>query len=279
MSKHLHFTGEKNMKLFVSGLWVLGVLFSQALSAGTVFDVETVSDTGAKRQGAIYVQNGKLSMDSVQPGVAMTLMYHSEPERAILVDHLKQTYVLISAEEATRLARQVNAAKQTMDGLLKFLPAEQQKAMKEVLKGQGVPDLDAELPAIEVIARGEGELFKEKKTARYDISEDGVVANRLWIASWEQFPESEQLKSTLLSASKFVESIARELPAVASKYQGTLGSLEKMGGMPVQLERFRANSQREFSSQVTGVRSADVAEATFNPPKGYTLKELPKLPF
>ena len=279
MSKHLHFTGEKNMKLFVSGLWVLGVLFSQALSAGTVFDVETVSDTGAKRQGAIYVQNGKLSMDSVQPGVAMTLMYHSEPEQAILVDHLKQTYVLISAEEATRLARQVNAAKQTMDGLLKFLPAEQQKAMKEVLKGQGVPDLDAELPAIEVIARGEGELFKEKKTARYDISEDGVVANRLWIASWEQFPESEQLKSTLLSASKFVESIARELPAVASKYQGTLGSLEKMGGMPVQLERFRANSQREFSSQVTGVRSADVAEATFNPPKGYTLKELPKLPF
>ena len=279
MSKHLHFTGEKNMKLFVSGLWVLGVLFSQALSAGTVFDVETVSDTGAKRQGAIYVQNGKLSMDSVQPGVAMTLMYHSEPERAILVDHLKQTYVLISAEEATRLARQVNAAKQTMDGLLKFLPAEQQKAMKEVLKGQGVPDLDAELPAIEVIARGEGELFKEKKTARYDISEDGVVANRLWIASWEQFPESEQLKSTLLSASKFVESIARELPAVASKYQGTLGSLEKMGGMPVQLERFRANSQREFSSQVTGVRSADVAEAAFNPPKGYTLKELPKLPF
>ena len=61
MSKHLHFTGEKNMKLFVSGLWVLGVLFSQALSAGTVFDVETVSDTGAKRQGAIYVQNGKLT--------------------------------------------------------------------------------------------------------------------------------------------------------------------------------------------------------------------------
>jgi len=267
------------MRLPFIFLLFLFMLSSTAIHAGTLFNIQTVTASGEKRQGSIYAQNGKLSIDSVQPGSAMTLIYHSEPELVILIDHIKKSYFSVPAKEALQLAQKVKAAQSTIQALMRYLPAEQVATMKDALKKQGIPDLDTELPSIKIMRLKEGQKLQGKNTDRYHIFENDTVANRLWILNWKELPDADNLKSTLLSASNLMRSIASELPSIAGQYQSALLSLEKMDGMPVQFERLAVNNQQGFVSRVKEITVSDIPASTFSPPKDYRQRALPKLPF
>lgn len=251
-------------------------LFTSPSVAGVVFVIETqdhdVSPPRLERT-TVYAEGRSLKMDSSEDprGNSDTMIFRGDRREMIVVDHQRQSYMVIDKQFVTNMAGQLGQMTGQMKGMLDKVPADQRAAIEQMMKQRGQQTQQLARPQVQVINTG-----KQAKVYGYDcvlfvVTRDGHKVRDVWVTQWNNISGGSDLAATFESMSEFMLELTSAFPGGASApmQDNAFATIKQMGGFPVATREYRADGTVESESALRSAQSRRINLAEFQPPNGY----------
>ena len=268
------------------------LLLSPAAHAAVVYQVQTSypSDSEGKpsetTEMSVNKPNLKIGIAGASAGDADSgdAIFRGDRREMVIVDHEDRTYMLIDSAAAERMGGQVKGAVQGLQAELDKLDP-QQRAMVEQMMKKGIGGMA--LPGSEPPAKPTKEYRNTGERAdkagypcvKYEVVEDGVVVQELWVTEWDNVKGAAEGRAVFEDMASFYAEIMDafgESSGMGGSFMGGENALEsfaKLDGFPVVTRDFYAG-ELESETVLQSVTERDLDPDAFEPPKGYRLRTM-----
>jgi hypothetical protein len=257
---------------------------------GVIFEITTVDHT----RSPVVTDTARLQIEG--PDVAMDvsgagegggrMIFRGEAREMIVVDDAERSYMVMDEATLESLANQMSAAMAQMEQMLESLPPEQ-RAMIERMREQGMggmPGMEnmpgmGPAPEIEVRATGHSDTRAGYPVAEWEVSEDGVVARRLWITPWSEVDGGDEARAAMVGMVEFFDDFLDALPRMPGQdepmIRNPFRNIDMAEGLPVFTQELAPDGAVEQESTITAVERRTLGAETLQPPADYERRDIP----
>jgi len=265
----------------------LGLWPSQA-SAGWVID-QVVKATGTPQQVVIEDNRMKITTMGKDGKPANAAVIDAGAQTFTQIDYGEKQYISASTEEYARmiqgaqkaLAPKMAEVQQKMQEKMKNMPPEQRKLLEQKLNAQmgnlfQDPKDCPEPPKVELRKTEQQETIAGFKTVRYDLMSNGKIDAEIWVA--KEIAVGEDLDPQKMQ--QFTAEMTKLIPCGGGQGKnGPLGNdpVWKVAreGYPVRTVDHSSGKEAKPMVEVVKAEQKTVPATEFQPPTGFTRKELP----
>jgi len=245
--------------------------------AGTVIRMaaeERLPDRTINTDLVIYVDGDSLRLDAGESsqGDEGSLIYRSDSQELIAIDHTTREYVVLDRGSIMAMADQVSSALREAEMALEQLPPEQQEFARQMLRQQFGEVTEA--PAPRDFRKGAGEESVAGLSCEtYDILEQGARSRELCVADWSQVTGGDDIRPVIESMAGFFEDMRSAFSRDGFDLMGprsdVFSHMRDIEGFPVRSADFDdtggvTNEMRFKSSEIR-----DIDASLMRPPAGY----------
>ena len=263
---------------------LLGLMVAAPSFADSILEFQSTEfDQGQPIVGTVQIsssgKNTRLEIISVTSGEAGGMIFHSEQNEMIILDHSQGTYMLIDQARMNAMASQVGQAMTQMQEALAAMPPEQ-RAMAEQMMQQRFPAAPPEQPSETINDLGSHGEVAGIACRNYEVIRDGLKFRELCVSDWDDIHGGQETADALKGVAEFFESMRQAFSGaggmdVFDRQQELFGHMDELDGYPVLYRDFSASGALERQTILTGAREEELAPGFFQPPAGYSFQELP----
>jgi len=250
-------------------------------SAGVVFEIETkihgalpaqVGRTSIQAQGAFL----KLENSGGQRGDANAMVYHGERREMLVVDHQRQTYMLIDRQFVDRMLGQLSQASSQMQGMLENVPPAQRAMMEQMAKQQMSAGQTPAKANVQVLNSGQQATVYGYPCLLMKVTRDGQKVRDVWVTDWRNIAGASELTQSFNGLSTFFQEITSGLPMQSNTpiKENVFANLQALGGFPVATREYRADGSLLSESALRSATQQSINPAAFEPPTGYRAESM-----
>jgi len=293
----------------------LGVLTSLVIAvpaiAGVVLDMETKDLRDSKVATSQILAQGHMLKMTVMPakddkmGKRATVIFNGERREMMMIDEDSKTYFVLDEKTMSSMAGkmmeaqgQTDAAMEQMKEALANVPEEQramvEKMMKEraggkdggmaMGKGMGMPGAMPQAVPEELMKTGEKKTLNGYATTKYEVYQEKQKTREMWVTGWDKIEGGKEVAALFGEMADFykdmMDSFAKQSGmsgmAAAQMNDEMFDHLKEMDGVPVVTREF-AGGKAVSESTLRSSKRENLDAATFQPPKGYTLRTMESL--
>jgi len=257
---------------------LLALTGGSAALAGTVITMESRDIFGDQELAAdlvMYVDGGSLRLDAIDrdDGTEGSLIYLSDSEELIAIDHASREFVVLDRVAVQAMANQISSAMEQAEEALEELPPEQREFARQMLRQQLGEMTDKPTPRDVQPSDSKGSVAGIS-CEDYDVLENGSKTRELCVADWSQISGGDDIRYVIESMAGFFEDMRTAFSRDGFDLMGprsdVFSHMRDIDGFPVKSADFDesgiATNDMHFVSSVT----RDVDPALFAPPAGYT---------
>jgi len=259
-------------------LTLMALTCGHVAQAGTVITMESRDILGDEALAAdlvMYVDGGSLRLDAVDRdnGTEGSLIYLSDSEELIAIDHTSSEFVVLDRAAVQAMASQISSAMEQAEKALEELPAEQREFARQMLRQQLGQVTDTPTPR-DVRRSDATDSVAGIECEDYDVLESGMKTRELCVAAWSRIPGGDGVRPVIESMAGFFEDMRTAFSRDGFDLMGprsdVFSHMRDIDGFPVKSADFDksgiATNDMHFVSSVT----RDIDPALFAPPAGYT---------
>jgi len=224
--------------------------------------------------------NTRLEIISVTSSEAGGLIFHGDRNEMIILDHSQGNYLVIDQNQMQAIASQVSVAMTEMQESLATMPPEQRALAEQMIQGQQAAALAAPSPNIINDLNSHGTVAGIA-CRNYEVIRDGRKVRELCVSAWDDIEGGQETAAALKGVADFFEQMRQSFSGtgvmdVFDRQQELFGHMSELDGYPVLYRDFNASGSLVRETQLTAAAKQDVSPGYFNPPTGYTLRQLPQ---
>ncbi|MEO0604335.1 MAG: hypothetical protein AAF211_23065 [Myxococcota bacterium] len=276
-------------------LCVVAWAFTMPAWAGVVFEVEVKDHSGAKPATE--------AMQAVVEGRRLKMASSKAPDRALMAfDGTKRQMTVFDHDARTYTVLDEAALKQTMQGVSSALQGAVNEAMAELSPAERAqleammknnPALAGRIPGMAPAppsAKPKRELKRVGTRAshggypcvRYDLFEDGVRTQELWVTDWSNLKGASEVRAVFEDLTSFFAGLVEALPSMgpmsgALPMDDELAMMKDLKGFPVFAREFGRDGSLESETTLRSSKTQAVPASAFGPPAGYRRQEMPSM--
>ncbi|MEM6930868.1 MAG: hypothetical protein AAF602_28295, partial [Myxococcota bacterium] len=268
--------------------------FATPAWAGVVFEVEVKDHSGTKPTTE--------AMQAVVEGRRLKMASSKAPDRALMAfDGTKRQMTLFDHDARTYTVLDEAVLKQTMQGVSSAIEGAMSEAMDELSPAERAqfealmknnPALAGRLPGMAAppTAKPQRELRRVGTRAthggyacvRYDLLEDGVRTQELWVTDWSNLKGMGEVRAVFEDLTSFFAGIVEALPSTgpmsgALPMDDELAMMKDLRGFPVFAREFAPDGSLESETTLRSSKTQAVPSSAFGPPAGYRRQEMSKM--
>jgi len=256
---------------------LLALACSQAGLAGTVITMESrdiLGDEALTADLVMYVDGKSLRLDALDRdnGTEGSLIYLSDREELIAIDHASREFVVLDHDSVQAMAEQISSAMEQAEQALEELPPEQREFARQMLRQQ-LGEVTATPAPRDVRSTGSTDSVVGIACEKYDVLEGGSRTRELCVADWSRIAGGDGVRHVIESMAGFFEymrtAFSRDGFDLMGPRSDVFSHMRDINGFPVRAADFDksgiATNDMHFVSSVV----KDVDPALFAPPPGY----------
>lgn len=259
-------------------LALLGVISGVATAAlaGVVIVVETETLDGSAPTGTavVYVEPGKLRIDSTEGGGDATIIYtigdDGEPKFSV-IDRRENTIVHISRAEMDMMKERIEEARKTFDAQVESLPPEERERMEKAFERE-IGRLARRPVPIRYRKVSSGAKVAGWKCTHYEGYREDEKSEEVWAANIDEIGLGEAEIQMFRELASLFEGVGQDMPAFF-EFARARGEAGDVRGFPVMVVEY-ADGKRKEKSEVKSIRKEDFEEGFFDVPKGAKAKPM-----
>lgn len=259
----------------------LSLVVISPLSAGVVFEIETQDHDYSPAQlerTSVQAQGVLLKMESAQGqrGNADTVIYRGDRREMVVVDHTRQSYMVIDRQFVDTMVGQLGQAASQMPGMLDNVPPEQ-RAMFEQMAKQRLPAGQTQAkPIIQVSNTGQQSNVYGYPCTLFTVSRNGRKVRDVWVTNWNNINGAGNLAQSFASMSSFFQELTSALPAQANSplEDNVFATMKELGGFPVATREYREDGSLKSESALRSAKQLSINPAVFEAPQGYRAESM-----
>ena len=255
----------KNLKLISTLL--LTLMLSANLFAGGVIKIKSVmTDSGEISKNIIYVQDGKIRVESNDDGEKSIVIIDQQKGVMIMIDPSDESYMILTEKDFNRFIDQIKLQKEKM---LAQLPEEQREAMSKMFDQQMQQRKNE--PKIEYKKIG-NESFNGYDCEVYHGFKLDEKIDETWIASWEDMKLKDEYVKVFKGMEKFFQKMADSMGEYGQMMESDFDSEMFDKGFPVKTIEYEDGSPVSTET-IEEVEEKDIPSSLFEAPKNMTKKD------
>ncbi len=239
-------------------------------------DLLTYKEEG---KGAGYVRlhldSGRMKAELSENGqdVKGTMIFKTQGNEALILDHKRKEYVALTKEEMKKLAGTMNSAMEKMKAAMSKLPPGMQKMMKEKMGAMG----QGKKEPVQIKKAKSGEKVGQWTADRYEVSSGKKLVSRVWTAPIGKVgADPENFKSMKAMSEAFAE-IGSEIGKVLGGGGAEAAQIElmnKMEGFPVKSVSVDSKGKDGRAYLLESVQKKTFNDSEFAVPSGFKKKNI-----
>lgn len=242
---------------------------------GIEIRVEAIDYAGGKAQSQVNrmrLADQRLRIDPVEEG-DQTTIFRGERNDFMIVDHQRETFVLMDQDGIDQLVAQVRASMKELDQQMKALPDEQRRMLLAAMLEEEQRAADTRL-----VQTNRKETKNGFDCVLFEVRQRDELIREVWVASWDQLPRAEIVRGALEGMEDFFGRLDESLSAVTSAAGGfdagslaggsPFADLRKMQGFPIH-SRDYVEGELVSETIVQSVVEAEMAGTIFAAPVQY----------
>ena len=270
-------------KTFVAFPIAAALALTPAL-AGVVYEIEVTNHEQAppRTESMEAAVEGKNLKMEVLPGESDRgrgeMIFRGDRREMVVVDHDDKSYLVMDQESLDRIAGQVAGAMSQMQEALKNVPADQRRAIEEMMK-QRMPSAaqTPQRPRSELKKTGERGTHAGYPCVKYEVLRDGKKIRELWVTDWDNIEGGRDVVATFEDMADFFKELMDSIPDFGQG--GPAGDpvfehMREIGGFPVVTREFGDDGSLEDESTLRSARRSTLDPDAFEPPAGYKRRSM-----
>jgi len=269
---------------------LLSLFGTVSVSPGVAFRIETIHHgEGAAPPDTveILVEGPNVAIPSVgissddNDGSMIFRGDRGENGEMIAIDHNEQSYYVISEAMIDDVAAQMEEAMAQVDEMLERLPKAQRDLIEQARKAgggaaMGMPDMPGmpELPEVEIRETGERDSMEGYRVEKFEVYYDDVLKRIVWATPWDQIDGGDEARDAFLGMKAFFEAMMAAMPVGGGGDDNPFAELNFEFGFPVLLQELDDNGDVESESRLVGTHRQTIDPDAFEPPAGYSRREM-----
>jgi len=274
MYPQLIFQGESVVrKMHALSIAVL-LLAAAPLSAGVALDMVTTDASGQIIEAMkVYAQSGKIRMDGVgQPAdEQMSMIFLGE--EFLVLDHSKQTYIVVDAAMIAEVGAKMEAAMQKMEAQLANMPPEQRAMVEEMMQGQmqGLMGAEPETRIPPRVDRSGAGTWESKPCTQYAVHKGAEQTQEICATPLDDIRGVGEAMSAFANMAGFMNKLSESMPEPmgSAMAENPMELIDQIDGFPVRRTDFE-NDQIISETTLEGVVEQALDESLFAIPADYT---------
>ncbi|MEM6794352.1 MAG: hypothetical protein AAF725_10235 [Acidobacteriota bacterium] len=258
-------------------------LWAGAAFAGVELRSVTTDHSGAEPKtdrSVTLAVNGNLRINALgADGTPKnSTIFRGELGDFLVVDYPSKSFTLMDDQAIEDLKAQLEFTMLQLDRQMAELAPEQRQKMRDSLR----PPEPAESKLVDTGKTAEKSGFDCRL---FEVREGETVTRQIWVASWDQVEEGEQLKKSLLGFDAFTTNLSDAFKEIRSNALGgaqifDLGGtnpfddFQRLGGLPVHTIELEGG-EPTFETRIEEViERADLDNRSFHPPQDFKRRAL-----
>lgn len=223
----------------------------------------------------VYLEPTRMKVDISDDGkeTKTTVFFEKEKEAATMIDHKSKRYTLMDKATVERMSAKLGASMAKMDEMLKKMPPEMRKMMKEKMGAAGG---SAPAEPLDVKKTGSETVGKWKAT-RYEVLRGKTLVTETFTVPYKELGIEEKNLEAFKEMSKIFSAATKELKGMMGSQAAAvdMDSWKKMEGFPVKtVSHARKGEAKGYVLESNEKKS--LSSADFELPSGYKKQELGK---
>ena len=259
------------------------VLAAGPALAGVVFEIEVKDHQQSPPktesiEAAIEGRHLKMGIASRGKDEQGDMIYHGDRREMVVVDHKKQSYMVIDEAAMQAIVGQANAAMSQMQEALKNVPEDRRRMIEEMMKGK-LPQANQapKRPTTTLRKTGERADRSGYPCVKYEVLRDGRKIRELWVTDWSNVEGGKEVVATFEDMADFFKELMDSLPDFGQGGPAADPAFEHMkeiGGFPVVTREFGEDGLLEEEATLRSTRRRTLDPADFEPPAGYKRRSM-----
>ncbi|NOX65575.1 MAG: DUF4412 domain-containing protein [Chlorobi bacterium] len=254
-----------NRKAMITFFLVL--IFSANLFAGGIVKLKSVQKPqGTTYEDIIYVQNGKLRMESNGDEDKTITIIDPEKGTMIDIDKADNSYIVLTQEDFRKFSQKMKMQKEEM---LKQLPEEQREAMSKMI--------DQQMGQMKNQPKTEFKKVGNEKVNGYDCEvyqgfKSGTKVKEIWITPWENIKLKDEYIKVFKGLKKFFQQMTDNMGEYGKMIENEFDSEMFDKGFPVKTIEYEDGNQ-VLVETIEEVTEKELSPVLFEVPKNMTKKD------
>ncbi len=257
------------------------VLIASSATAGVVYEIEVKDHEQSPPktesiEAAVEGRNLKMGIASGKTGGEGEMIYRGEKREMVVVDHERESYMVMDEGSIKQVAGQVSGAMAQMQEALKNVP-EDKRAMVEQMMKQRMPTEAPKRPAAELRKTGERGEKSGYPCVKYEVHRGGTKVRELWVTDWDNIEGGKDVVGAFEDMADFFREMLDALPDMgqgSGMGDNAFEHMKEIGGFPVVTREFDDDGSLEGESTLRSARRQTIDPDAFEPPAGYKRQEM-----
>jgi len=250
----------------------------QMATAGTVIRMQArdvLPEGSMDAELVIYVDGPSLRLDAgdTASGDEGTLIFHSDREEMIAIDHAVREFVVLDRDAVREMADHVSAAMLEAERALEELPPEQREFARQMLRQQ-LGEF-TEMPAPREFRKADGSQTVAGVSCQdYDVFDGGAKAREICVADWSEISGGNEVRNVIKSMAAFFEDMRSEFSRDGFDLMGSrsdvFSHMRDIDGFLLRAADFDEAGSLTNETRYESSAAQPIDSAMFEPPAGYT---------
>ena len=242
---------------------VLCLAASPLFAADGVLIVEKTTSNGSTKNTQIQIEKDRMRAETAD---GQTLIFDGPKQILWMVNDGRKSYNEMTKADVDRMGGQLNDAMTRMQEQLKNLPPEQRAQIEQMMKGRGMPGMNAAAGKTEYRKTGSDKVGSWA-CDKYEGTKSGQKVNELCTVDPKVLGLS---MSDFQVAKQLMDFFSKLVPAGADR-MFAVGTPEEQGfsGVPVRRIDFDNNGQQRSVTEITQFTRQTFPASVFEVPAGY----------
>ena len=252
--------------------------------AGSVLELETKEFRGGQPiVGTVQIttegSDTRIEIISVSSSEAGGLIFHSDRNEMVILDHAQSNYMVIDQARMDAMATQMSDAMEEMRQQLDAMPPEQRAMAEQMMQGR-LPQQSAQEAPLSIQDLGSTGEVAGIKCRNHSVLRGGKKIREICVGNWNDIEGGAETAVALQGVAEFFEGMRKAFSGTGSmevfdRQQELFGHMRELDGYPILYRDFNATGGLERESILKSARQESKDAAFFQPPRGYTLQALP----
>lgn len=244
----------------------LVLIFSASSFAGGIIKIKsTQTDGGEVSENILYVQDGKLRMESNDGGEKAITIIDPEKGVMIVITPSDESYMELTEKDFNNFVQQIKKQKEEM---LKQLPEDQREAMSKMFDQQ-MGNMNNQ-PKMEY-KKVRSDSFNGYDCEIYNGFKAGDKVEESWITQWENMKLKDDYVKVFKGMEKFFQKMADSMGEYGKMMENDFDTEMFDKGFPVKTIEYE-NGNPVSTETIEEISEKNLPSALFEAPKNMTKK-------
>jgi len=261
--------------------FLVGLIVASNVSAGVVFEVETKdhkSGDSGHIQAFVAGENLKMLITSGGNVESNEMIFRGDRREMVVVDHGNQSYLTIDEPMIKSIGEQLGDVEAKMLEALKNVPPEQRAMMEKMMKGRMPPQSASPArPKVELRRTSESDTKNGYPCVKYEVTRDGRKTREIWVTQWDNVEGGAEAAAAFEAMAEFYAQMRDSMPrfgADENKNDNPFEHMKEMNGFPILTYEYSSDGSLVGESALTSSTDRSVAPEEFEPPSGYSQRQM-----